>query len=349
MLRGLAAALVVVAHVLEHPLSGPKPNVYLLTGRFGVEIFFVISGFIIFYIAGNASFNPAHFAVRRLFRIVPLYWLCTSLVLATVFATPQLYKTTVFDLGHYFSSLFFIPDPDPNNANDWRPIFKLGWTLNYEMFFYSIMLALFWCKNASIRLYWLTGILSTLVLLACLLPAAKSVGTFYANLNIIPFLMGVWIAYLFERIQFDGVRTLLLGGASVSTLAFYQVNFTDTRTAAGHLAMSVTAALIVLAGLANEKRVASLHAPLLNGLKAVGDSSYSLYLTHMFIVGAGWAVINRLQPGFVVTAIAALAMIVTALIVAYYSFLYLERPFNTFARQLTSRSPPADYAALRGN
>ena len=49
-----------------------------------------------------------------------------------------LFKTTTADAKHLLLSLLFIPAPDPQAASDWRPLFKLGWTLNYEMFFYAL-------------------------------------------------------------------------------------------------------------------------------------------------------------------------------------------------------------------
>ena len=70
-LRGLAASLVVIAHIFEHPSRGDA-NALLLTGRFGVEIFFIISGFVMTHVAGEGAFSPGPFAVRRIMRIVPL-------------------------------------------------------------------------------------------------------------------------------------------------------------------------------------------------------------------------------------------------------------------------------------
>jgi hypothetical protein len=72
-LRGLAALSVLVTHALQWPLA--EMNIVLLkTGRLGVDVFFVISGFIITTIAGDGRFNPKEFLVRRGFRILPAYW-----------------------------------------------------------------------------------------------------------------------------------------------------------------------------------------------------------------------------------------------------------------------------------
>ena len=75
-LRAIAAISVLVTHALQWPL--PEMNMYLLkTGRLGVEVFFVISGFIITTIAGDGPFNPRVFLERRAHRIVPTYWAAT--------------------------------------------------------------------------------------------------------------------------------------------------------------------------------------------------------------------------------------------------------------------------------
>ncbi len=168
-LRGLAASLVVIAHIFEHPSRG-DPNALLLTGRFGVEIFFVISGFVMTHVAGEGAFSPGAFAVRRIMRIVPLYWVCTLLVFAVALVAPALFKTTTADVKHLVLSLFFIPAPDPQAASDWRPLFKLGWTLNYEMFFYAALLLLFWCRQRIQRSVILTVALGALVLLSFAIP-----------------------------------------------------------------------------------------------------------------------------------------------------------------------------------
>ena len=225
-LRGLAASLVVIAHIFEHPSRG-DPNALLLTGRFGVEIFFVISGFVMTQVAGEGSFAPGAFAFRRIMRIVPLYWVCTLLVFAVALVAPALFKTTTADVKHLVLSLFFIPAPDPQAASDWRPLFKLGWTLNYEMFFYAALLLLFWCRKRIQRSVILTVALGALVLLSFAIPPKQSILAFYANIALIPFLVGVWLAEassLFARVPRWGI-VALVAAAALSTAWLYQLPF----------------------------------------------------------------------------------------------------------------------------
>src|SRR4029450_4392972 len=105
-------------------------------------------------------------------------------------------------------SLFFIPAPDPQAASDWRPLFKLGWTLNYEMFFYAALMTLFWCRKRIQRSVILTAALGALVVLSFAIPPKASILAFYANIALIPFLVGVWLAEcsaLFARVSRAGI------------------------------------------------------------------------------------------------------------------------------------------------
>jgi exopolysaccharide production protein ExoZ len=332
-LRGLAASLVVIAHIFEHPSRG-DPDALLLTGRFGVEIFFVISGFVMTHVAGEGSFGPGAFAFRRMMRIVPIYWVCTLLVFAVALAAPALFKTTTADVKHLVLSLFFIPAPDPQAPTDWRPLFKLGWTLNYEMFFYAALMLLFWCRRRIQRLVILTVALGALVLLSFVIPPKASALAFYANIALIPFLVGVWLAeasLLFARVPRWGIAALV-AAAALSTAWLYQLPFDSMRDFAPHLVMTLAATLLVASGLTLERQF-----PRRGLMQTVGNSSYSLYLTHMFVVGAAWAAIERVDlPTAVHWGLTPL-IYAAALVTAYCSYRVIELPFNRLAHRLTHR------------
>jgi peptidoglycan/LPS O-acetylase OafA/YrhL len=332
-LRGLAASLVVIAHIFEHPSRG-DPNALLLTGRFGVEIFFVISGFVMTHVAGAGAFSPGAFAVRRILRIVPLYWVCTVLVFAVALVAPALFKTTSADVKHLVLSLFFIPAPDPQTATDWRPLFKLGWTLNYEMFFYAALMLLFWCRKRIHRSLILTVAFGALVLVSFAIPPKASILAFYANIALIPFLVGVWLAEFsaaFQRVPRWGIGALIVA-AALSTVWLYQLPFDAMRDLGPHLVMTLAAALIVMSGLALEQRFSPR-----GFVQMVGNSSYSLYLTHMFVVGAAWAAIERANLPTVVHWTLTPLIYGTALVTAYASYRAIELPFNKLAHRLTQR------------
>ena len=107
-LRAIAALSVLVTHSLQWPL--PEMNMYLLkTGRLGVEVFFVISSFIITTIAGDGPFHPRVFLSRRAHRIVPTYWAATLLTAALAIALPNQFRTTIPTFEGLLKSMLFIP------------------------------------------------------------------------------------------------------------------------------------------------------------------------------------------------------------------------------------------------
>ena len=138
-LRGVAAFLVVMHHAIGgFLLKFPSPNGFLLgtgyledVGESGIDIFFVISGFIMVYVNRfrflGSSANIGDFLVRRAIRIVPLYWMASFLMLLLLFFLPSLFSTMKFDLSQAVKSFLFIPTV--NSIGDYYPILGVGWTL----------------------------------------------------------------------------------------------------------------------------------------------------------------------------------------------------------------------------
>ena len=119
LLRFLAALAVIGVHL-------PLIN----AGGFGVDIFFFISGFIISYVTIRGR---DHFLLKRIIRVVPIYWLLTFGVFGLAAIAPTLLNNTTADLVHLAKSLFFVPFD--KNGSGLFPVLFVGWTLNYEMFF----------------------------------------------------------------------------------------------------------------------------------------------------------------------------------------------------------------------
>ncbi len=345
ILRGSAAALVVVAHIIEHPQAS-VPDAVIRMGRFGVELFFVISGIIIAEVAGNARFDPRRFVIHRFFRVVPLYWVTTLLVAGCALWFPTLFKTTTFELTAFVKSMLFIPAPDPTNANDWRPTYKLGWTLNYEVFFYAVMVAFFWARSSLRRAVGVTLVLGTLIGLGAVPKDGKTIWSFYANLDLLPFLIGLWLSQarregLLDRVPLPAIGVLgLVTCAVVAT--FFSIPLSDLSDTGPHLLMALAASLMLLFGLVIERRVD--WTPY-RWLETIGDNSYSLYLVHMFIVGAAVAVLHRAGVhGVLFWAAMGVAFLVT-LLAANLSYRLLELPINRLGK-LVGRSDKARAAAI---
>jgi peptidoglycan/LPS O-acetylase OafA/YrhL len=132
-LRAVAALGVVAFHSQFFLRYGPYPRTLHLLGAAGVDLFFVISGFIITYVSWNKFQAPAacaDFLTRRIFRIVPTYWMYTTIMMVLLWIVPLRWVNTRFE---YFdipnSYLFLFAD---------TPLLIVAWTLSFEMYFYLL-------------------------------------------------------------------------------------------------------------------------------------------------------------------------------------------------------------------
>lgn len=344
VLRGVAALLVVLAHLIEHGLDEKTPNAAQLSGRFGVAIFFVISGFVIQYSSGDKAFNPLGFAIKRLGRVLPLYWATTIAVALGAKYVPSLFKNTKTELVPFIKSLLFIPYEYPAGSLDFRPVFKLGWTLNYEMFFYALMLCCFAIGSSRKRAMALSVPLLFLIGMSFGHRDLHSVASFYQSLNLLPFLAGVWLTEAWRAGIFDRLgKAALYGSLPITVIAlwqFYSIDVQDIVQRMPFLIMQVAAILLAITVLATEGE-RDLHPVLM----WIGDISYSIYLLHMFVAGFVWALIHKLA-GHLHLALplqAALALAIglpLALALSHISYRYFEMPTNRWAGRIAKRLIP---------
>jgi exopolysaccharide production protein ExoZ len=339
ILRGLAAGSVVIAHVIEHPSEQPN-NEILTLGLFGVIVFFAISGFIIAHInngTSDARFDPVSFLVRRFFRLVPLYWACTLLTYLCALFLPSLFKNTTADLGYLISSLFFIPATVPGDPSDWRPLLKLGWSLNYEVFFYLVFAACFFISSSLKRTIALTVVFGAMAATAFVIPPNSGILSFYLNFSLLAFIGGLWLAEAERRRLFDSVPVMGLVLMALIALAalgnLFSLDFRDFAGFYGYKWLVIAALSLVALSLACERLIGS--GLLVRGLVKLGDVSYSLYLTHMFVVGFGWFVIRRLALGEVATVLGMALIVIVAVIGSLISYAVIEQPFNHVGRLAT--------------
>lgn len=138
ILRAFASLNVVLFHIIDASKAYGQPVVYLdfLSGwgLNGVDLFFVISGFIMIYIQHQKPRNSTAFLVSRIKRIVPVYFVLTAFVILLASTAPYLFNEirprTDWVICSFSFSCIHVTDGDP--------ILYLGWTLEYEMMFYAV-------------------------------------------------------------------------------------------------------------------------------------------------------------------------------------------------------------------
>lgn len=336
-LRAAAAFLVVIDHALiagaDTGLLDPHFRLFApFVGLLGVHVFFTISG-VVMMLGHGEDFGRAGaartFVARRIGRIVPLYWVVT---LAVCVLRPD--SVTAAKL---VQSLLFIPHQMIGGPYGW-PIFPLGWTLQYEMFFYLLFaLALGFRRDVGLAL------LAGAILVLALASAAGLFGTetlpaYFGRPVILYFLVGIGIGRaaprLAERWRPGFGTALAMAGALLAAacaIAFFAGPGSSLSVATASGAAMLATAACTLHG------PAAPEGPLRRLAYALGDSTYSLYLSHAFVVFGLGRLVARfgLNPPFLLfLAVALLASAVVGL--ALYR--WLERPLvKAFGRILGQR------------
>lgn len=270
ILRGVAAMLVVMVHSAT-PLGAP-----LAFGNIGVDIFFVISGFVMWLTTFGRHTTTGTFFLKRILRIVPLYW---AITLALAFlGTDPLGLRLSESIPDLLRSLFFIPYYDMEAENKIYPILFVGWTLNVEMFFYAIF-AVFLPFGPVLRFLGVSAVLICLIIAGLSLQIEIAAFELLTDsiIGIFIFGMGLGVLYtatpVFQRKGWLSALLLGLAGAA----AYCAVNESGLRV----FDAGVVSLLIVVAVLAMEPLCR--HAPVAP-LRVLGDASYSIYLVHPIVL-----------------------------------------------------------------
>jgi exopolysaccharide production protein ExoZ len=307
--------------VVFHTLQCENDDFWI--GAAGVDVFFVISGFIIWTQALRPHAVPASFFWRRFTRVAPAYWLASAAVIALAAAWPSLMPEVALSPRHIALSLAFIAHTDPEGRV--FPVLPPGWTLTYEAAFYALVAAvLFAPAKARFAL--------TIAGLAALAAAGfgwPAVYRYIANPLMLEFAAGAALAQWTAR----GGRImpgagLVFGGLGVALLAaMWLGGLQDTLWRP--LLWGLPAVMIVAAALAIEP-VKALTPP--RTLIRLGDASYAIYLCHLPTVALVAAAIGWPHVWLFVPAAIA-ASIIAGL--AFHRF--VERPLIAACRALPDR------------
>ena len=277
LLRAAAAVGVILFHAagLLAARTGSSPP-WSALGAAGVDLFFVVSGFIMWVTAVVHDEDARRFLVKRAIRIVPLYWLITALVLVIVLAKPDLMRNASHDPAHFAASFAFVAWPHPAlQGRFWPPVVP-GWTLNYETLFYLVVAA-----SLRLRAPWrgplIAAVLVGLASWGMLLHPGHLL-SFYTNPIVLEFLLGAAIGMSFKS-GWPGPK--LAGGLTLVGLALFLALGGLGTEANRVLTWGLPLAVLVLG---------AVNLPLPSGSRiirwaiVVGDASYSIYLTQFLVL-----------------------------------------------------------------
>src|ERR1051325_7145567 len=174
-LRGIAAVAVVYFHtkLIMAGFSWPLGRPF---GAGGVDLFFVISGFIMMVTTSAKSQSPWGFFLKRIIRVVPLYWGATLAAVALFLLVPAAFQKQTMSLSHVLLSLLFIPHHVGGEIGA-APFFKIGWTLNFEMFFYLVFGLTLLLRSAWQRLLAIAMLFTSLTIAGAVIhPSSAALG-----------------------------------------------------------------------------------------------------------------------------------------------------------------------------
>jgi exopolysaccharide production protein ExoZ len=333
--RALAAILVVLYHVTTYSRENFNftflGNVFAF-GYTGVDFFFVLSGFIIFYThsrdLGNTS-RLVPYIKRRFIRIYPIYFLVTTLKILAIALIPTVAKGYERDLSVIIQSYLLIPQEN-------FPIIAAAWTLSYELFFYILFgVAILLGERKAMWLLgaWVLGILAFPIshFVGVHLPMEEQLWARFAfNERNLEFVLGCLSAYLVlhYRPRWPGLLAILgilLFGLSAAYV--WRGNVPPSYA----LMFGVPSFLLVLGSTLLE-RTQEWRVP--RSWVFLGDASYSLYLTHalfinvFILVGGRLGLLRLLAPG-----ITSVAMVTVAIVSSALLYRFIERPMLNFLRQ----------------
>lgn len=325
VLRAVAAITVIFFHIMS-----PTGHTF---GEFGVDIFFVISGFVIALVLGNPDLTTQRFLADRIARIVPLYWVLTFGVFAGALIAPELFNSTTADFGNLLKSLFFIPYR--KESGQIFPMLFVGWTLNYEMLFYA-------ATAASLVLVRRHRLLFTSVAILAIFCAAKASGShgvfaaFYTNERMFEFPLG-FAAYRLWKFGVP-IKPPLAGCIALAAYAWMAfVNWHDLSNAP-LLYYGLPAFVLIISTLSLESAMGS--GPMTRAAIFIGNASYAIYLSHPYCVEAARKLLPDAINGFDPTAplgVILTMIVATAMGAALYRF--VDWPLHGRARRLLHRVP----------
>lgn len=336
-LRGIAALLVVIHHVPQYLVNRMADVPMFERGAAGVDIFFAISGFVMYATASKANRNWQGFLISRASRILPLYWLCTLILGGSALLLPSLFKTFNTNVETVIRSMLFLPIY--NGEGQIRPLLQMGWTLHYEVLFYIVtgMCLLLSSRNAA----WLGA--SVLTAIAAAL-SASGVRLNHTPLILLApivteFLFGVLVAHLATQHQL-GNRPASALHQLIAMLALpVAISLISASLSAGVgwdrvLFWGGAGFLFLYSGVILEPVFDRLLFKLLGG-RFLGDVSYALYLTHGFALSIGFKLAKFLGLGNFGGTTAV--MVITSLIFAAITHYLIEKKLNDlFYRGLSS-------------
>lgn len=349
ILRAIAVILVVLVHITVLAKKWLNDNIepfYL--GLIGVDIFFIISGFIMYLIISKKDISIYDFIMHRIIRIYPLYWIYFILLLVVALLFPSL--VTSYKEANLISSFLLISSEFPSFLN-------VSWTLVYEVYFYFIVfiyLSLFVKKINFI--YFLTILFSFNFLVSFYfnLPSRNNFYLTYFSPLLFEFLLGAIIYHLYNnKILFNQFMATLVCVLAIifmfmTNLFYVEIDgFFTTVIFNGYLQygriiyFGLPSFIFVIAIVSFENYLIKKHNTIIKLFKLIGNASYSIYLSHYFILVGLVKLLSFIDINLN-SLLEYLLIIILLLSISIFTgiqlYIYIEKPILKYLNNYKGRS-----------
>jgi exopolysaccharide production protein ExoZ len=308
-LRAVAALGVVLFHCLGD--AGWGFNL----GAAGIHLFFTLSGFMMWSIAGERDIRPLAFLLGRIRRVVPLYWIATAVAVGSTYVVPGFFYQSTRDVPIILKSLLFIPQFGVDGGV--FPVLFQGWTLQYEMFFYALF-ALCLLAPVRARVTLLCVAFLGLAALGMMFKPQSPLWHTYTDPICLEFLAGALVARCGWRIASPLWATC---GAIGAGIAFcLSDHYESSLGEIAPLILAVTAASLIVALLSLERAGRMPHNRI---LRLLGEASFAIYLFQ----DVGFALASPIMATANPLA-RALVYALSAVVTGVFIHLTLEKPLT---------------------
>ena len=333
-MRGMAVIAVILVHIqlyFSAQLAMPDFLPYFNIGAASVDLFFVISGFIMVYASERLFGRPDAtriFFLRRIARIVPLYWATTTIILLYLLLRHRDFAVPDGFLQWIVSSYVFLPYPRGDGTV--TPIHGVGWTLNYEMFFYSLFGCFIMLSRRGVVIA-IGTLFCTLIAIGFLFRPLPEPFAVWTSPIIIEFVFGMLIALAYRdgvRLPRWAVRILVTTGFAVYAWSATKGHFFGPPPeSALRVVLWGIPALFIIGGLALAERRPNPNA-VWRVFGFLGDASYSLYLVHPMALGVPRMVLSRWVDAPSAPWLYVFCMLVCAIVAPLLVYLLIEKPIT---------------------
>lgn len=311
ILRAFAAINVVIFHIIgtstAYGFEPDKLSLFRGWGANGVDVFFVLSGFVMLHSQLQKKRSAWNFFKFRLIRIIPIYWFVTMIVVFSYFLVPlSSFNSTIPSIEMILQSLFFLSAAISGNS----PVLGVGWTLEWEMLFYLIFaFSLLFSKWNKSYLFIIIFFIFTIIVTS--------------EFIIIEFLYGMLIAYLYDQYSVGHKK-----GLAIAIVGFVfllcSINQLDSEYFHRVIVWGLPSFLIIF-GLVYAKQYKSLL------LEYLGNASYSIYLIHFLFISVFYKVINNMSI-VLNNDFLAFSCLIGSILCGAILYSFIEKPLMEFLK-----------------